>query len=144
GMSSSIPIARQARKIFGHFVSGYGMSEIGAGAALSALDSTEEQCVEASGYPAPGYEIRIIDPDTGREQPTAMAGEILIRSYMVMPGYLQKREETAAAIDPDGWGHSGGMGLIPPARGLRLLGRYKDILKIGGADAAPPWVDACL
>src|SRR5581483_2441678 len=54
GMASSIPIARQARAVFGPVVSGYGMSEFGAGATLSALDSTEEQCAEASGFPAPG------------------------------------------------------------------------------------------
>src|SRR5262249_37869950 len=60
GMSSSVPIARAARKRFGALLSGYGMSELGVGAALSALDSTEEQCTEASGYPAPGYEFRIV------------------------------------------------------------------------------------
>jgi len=144
GMSSSIPIAREARRILGHFVSGYGMSEIGVGAALSALDSTEEQCVEASGYPAPGYEIRIIDPDTGREQPTAMEGEILIRSYMVMQGYYRKPQETAAAIDPDGWVHSGDMGLIRPDGHMRFMGRYKDMLKIGGENVDPVEVEAYL
>ena len=46
------------RSLFGNFLSGYGMSEIGVGAALSAIDSSEEQCAEASGYPAPGYEIK--------------------------------------------------------------------------------------
>jgi fatty-acyl-CoA synthase len=144
GMSSSIPIAREARKVLGHFVSGFGMSEIGVGAALSALDSTEEQCVEASGYPAPGYEIRIIDPDTGREQPTATPGEILVRSYMVMQGYYQKPEETAAMIDADGWMHSGDMGLIRPDGHLRFMGRYKDMLKIGGENVDPLEVEAYL
>jgi|APPan5920702856_1055754.scaffolds.fasta_scaffold01550_1 fatty-acyl-CoA synthase len=144
GMSSSIPIAREARKILGRFVSGYGMSEIGAGAALSALDSTEEQCVEASGYPAPGYEIKIIDPDTGREQPTATPGEILVRSYMVMQGYYRKPEETAAVIDSDGWMHSGDMGLIRPDGHLRFMGRYKDMLKIGGENVDPLEVETYL
>jgi hypothetical protein len=45
------------------------MSEIGVGVAIGALDSTEEQCCEASGFPAPGYEVRIVDPATGRDQP---------------------------------------------------------------------------
>ena len=100
GMSSSMPIAREARKVFGRLLSGYGMSEVGAGVALSALDSTEEQCVEASGYPAPGYEIRIIDPATGCDQPVGAPGEILVRGYMVMQGYYRKPEETARAVDP--------------------------------------------
>jgi len=98
GMSSSVPIARKARKVFGSLLSGYGMSEFGVGAALSALDSTEEQCTEASGYPAPGYEIRVVDPESGRAQPAGVPGEILVRSYMTMRGYYEKPVETARAL----------------------------------------------
>jgi len=144
GMLSSVPTAQEARRLFGNFLSGYGMSEIGVGAALSAIDSSEEQCVEASGYPAPGYEIKIIDPETGREQPTGAPGEILVRGYMVMQGYYRKPEETAKAIDADGWMHSGDMGLIRADGHLRLLGRYKDMLKIGGENVDPLEVEAYL
>jgi fatty-acyl-CoA synthase len=144
GMLSSTPIAREARRLFGNFVSGYGMSEIGVGASLSALDSSEEQCVEASGYPAPGYEIKIIDPATGHEQPIGVAGEIVVRGYMVMQGYYRKPEETAKAIDREGWMHSGDMGLIRPDGHLRLMGRYKDMLKIGGENVDPLEVEAYL
>jgi fatty-acyl-CoA synthase len=145
GMSSSIPIAREARREFGRpFVSGYGMSEIGAGAALSGLDSTEEQCVEASGYPAPGYELKVVDPATGREQPVGTAGEILVRSYMLMQGYYRKPEETAKAIDGDGWMHSGDMGVFRADGHLRFLGRYKDMLKVGGENVDPMEVEAYL
>jgi fatty-acyl-CoA synthase len=144
GMSSSIPIARAARKIFGPLLSGYGMSEFGAGASLSFLDSTEEQCVEASGYPAPGYEIRIVDPGTGRDQPVGTPGEILVRGYMVMQGYYDKPEETAKAIDDEGWMHSGDMGVFRTDGHLRFMGRYKDMLKIGGENVDPMEVEAFL
>ena len=144
GMLSSISVAQDARRLFGNFLSGYGMSEIGVGAALSALDSSEEQCVEASGYPAPGYEIKIIDPETGREQAVGTPGEILVRGYMVMQGYYRKPEETAKAIDDDGWMHSGDMGLIRTDGHLRLMGRYKDMLKIGGENVDPLEVEAYL
>jgi fatty-acyl-CoA synthase len=144
GMSSSIPIAREARRVFGRFLSGYGMSEIGAGATLSALDSTEEQCAEASGYPAPGYEFRIVDPETGREQPVGIPGEILVRSYMLMQGYYRKPEETAKAIDPDAWMHTGDMGLMRRDGHVRFMGRYKDMLKIGGENVDPMEVEAYL
>jgi fatty-acyl-CoA synthase len=144
GMSSSVPIARRARRVFGPLVSGYGMSEFGAGAALSALDSTEEQCVEASGYPAPGYEIKVIDPASGREQPTGTPGEILVRSYMLMQGYYQKPEETARAIDADGWIRTGDMGVIREDGHLRFMGRYKDMLKVGGENVDPMEVEAFL
>jgi fatty-acyl-CoA synthase len=144
GMSSSMPIAREARQVFGRFLSGFGMSEVGVGAALSALDSSEEQCTEASGYPAPGYEIRILDPGTGRDQPAGAPGEILVRGYTVMQGYYRKPEETAKAVDGEGWLHTGDMGLMRPDGHLRFMGRYKDMLKIGGENVDPLEVEAYL
>jgi fatty-acyl-CoA synthase len=144
GMSSSVPIARKARKVLGRFLSGYGMSEFGVGASLSALDSSEEQCTEASGSPAPGYEIKVIDPQTGREQPPETPGEILVRSYMTMRGYYGKPAETAQALDRDGWVHTGDMGVIRADGHLRFMGRYKDMLKIGGENVDPMEVEAFL
>ena len=144
GMQSSTAIARRARKVFGPLVSGFGMSEIGVGVAIGALDSTEEQCCEASGFPAPGYEVRIVDPDTGRDQPAEVPGEILARGYTLMRGYYEKPEATAAAIDTDGWLHTGDMGLLRADGHLRFMGRYKDMLKIGGENVDPMEVEAFL
>ena len=144
GMSSSTGIARRARALFGPLVSGFGMSEIGVGAAIGALDSTEEQCCEASGFPAPGYEVRILDPDTGRDQPAGVPGEILVRGYTLMRGYYEKPEATAAAIDGDGWLHTGDMGCLRADGHLRFMGRYKDMLKIGGENVDPMEVEAFL
>jgi fatty-acyl-CoA synthase len=144
GMASSTPIARKARKLFGPFCSGYGMSECLAGAGLSFLDSTEEQCVEASGFPGPGYELRIVDPATGQDQPTGTPGEILVKSRMLMRGYYEKPDETAKMIDRDGWLHTGDMGLLREDGHLRFMGRYKDMLKIGGENVDPMEVEAFL
>ena len=144
GMSSSIPIARRARKLFGPLVSGYGMSECWAGAAIGALDSTEEQSCEASGYPAPGYEIRVADPETRRDRPSGTPGEILVRGYCVMQGYYNKPEATAAVLDDDGWLHTGDMGVLRADGHLRFMGRYKDMLKIGGENVDPMEVEAYL
>src|SRR5262245_44177946 len=125
GMASAIPIARRARHAFGTFVTGYGMSEVGI-VTLSDTQSTEEQSVEANGYPLPGCELRVVDPATGSDQPTSVAGEILVRSYMVTPGYYKKPEETAKVLGTDGWFHTGDMGVMRPDGHLRFLGRYKD------------------
>jgi fatty-acyl-CoA synthase len=144
GMQSSTAIARRARKVFGPLVSGFGMSEIGVGVAIGALDSTEEQCCEASGFPAPGYEVRIVDPETGHDQPAEVPGEILARGYTLMRGYYEKPEATAAAIDADGWLHTGDMGLLRADGHLRFMGRYKDMLKIGGENVDPMEVEAFL
>jgi fatty-acyl-CoA synthase len=83
GMASSIEIGRRARKLFGPLVSGYGMSEFGVGAAIGSLDSTEEQSCEASGFPAPGYEIRVVDPtpaSISRRTPRARSSSAATRS----------------------------------------------------------------
>jgi fatty-acyl-CoA synthase len=120
------------------------MSEIGIGVAIGALDSTPEQSCEASGYPAPGYEVRIVDPGTGREQPTGVPGEILARGYSLMRGYYNRPEATAAAIDADGWLHTGDMGLLRADGHLRFMGRYKDMLKVGGENVDPMEVEAFL
>jgi fatty-acyl-CoA synthase len=144
GMSSSIPIARRARQTFGNLMTGFGMSEVGIGVTFSFLDSTEEQCVEANGYPGAGYELRIVDPATGAEQPTGVPGEILVRGYMVTRGYYNKPEETARAIDADGWFHTGDMAVMRPDGHMRFVGRYKDMLKIGGENVDPMEVEALL
>jgi len=144
GMQSSTPIARRARARFGQLVSGFGMSETGVGVTIGALDSTEEQCCEASGSLAPGYEVRIVDPDTGRDQPAGVPGAILARGYTLMRGYYEKPEATAAVIDADGWLHTGDMGLMRPDGHMRFLGRYKDMLKIGGENVDPMEVEAFL
>jgi fatty-acyl-CoA synthase len=143
-MSSSIPIARRARQTFGNLMTGFGMSEVGIGVTFSFLDSTEEQCVEANGYPGSGYEVRIVDPETGADRPVGVPGEILVRGYIVTRGYYKRPEETARAIDPDGWFHSGDMGLMRPDGHMRFLGRYKDMLKIGGENVDPMEVEAFL
>jgi len=119
------------------------MSEVGI-VTLSALDSTEEQRVEANGFPLGGCEVRVVDPATGLDQPTSVPGEILARSYMVTPGYYKKPEDTARALDKDGWFHTGDMGVTRPDGHLRFLGRYKDMLKIGGENVDPMEVEAFL
>ena len=143
GMSSAVPVARRARETFGPLMTGYGMSEVGI-ATLSGLDSTAEQCVEGNGHALPGCEVRVVDPATGRDQPVSVPGEILARSYMVTEGYYKKPEETARALDRDGWFHTGDMGVMCPDGHLRFVGRYKDMLKIGGENVDPMEVEAFL
>ena len=145
GMNSSIPIARKANQVLcPGLISAFGMSEIGVGACLSFLTSTAEQRCEASGFPSPGYEIKVIDPQTGTEQPDGTPGEILVRGYMVMQGYYNKPEETAKTIDGDGWLHTGDMGVIREDGHLRFMGRFKEMLKTGGENVDPMEVEAYL
>ena len=137
GLDSSIPIARKAQEKFGRFVSGWGMTEVGVGATLGFLDDPPEVSACLSGYPLVGYELKIVDPATGTELPPHTPGEICCKTYMLMQGYYKKPEETAKTIDHDGWLHSGDMGLLTAAGYLRFLGRYKEMLKVGGENMDP-------
>src|SRR5260370_38458981 len=84
-----------------------------------------------------------MDPETGGDQPVSVPGEILVRGYIVTPGYYKRPEETARAIDGDGWFHTGEMGLMRPDGHMRFHGRYKDMLTICGGEVGPLGENAC-
>src|SRR5215470_5719187 len=143
GMLSTEPIARRAQVLM-RTMTGYGMTEIGVGVTGSFLDSDEETRVTMSGWPLNGYEIKIVDPATGAPQPAGVIGEICVRGYQVMQGYYNKPDETVRTIDRDGWLHTGDSGLLRPDGCLRFLGRYKDLLKVGGENVDPTEVESFL
>jgi fatty-acyl-CoA synthase len=144
GMASSEPVARQAQRRLCPTLTGWGMTEVGVGALLSFLDSsTDDRCM-GSGWPLPGYEFKVIDPTTGQALPPDTMGELCTRGYGVMQGYYQKPEETTQAIDLDGWLHTGDMARMRDDGMVRFLGRYKEILKVGGENVDPVEVEAFL
>lgn len=144
GVDSTLPIAERVQDVFGPTVSGYGLSEGWAFITCSNPGHTREQRVNASGFPMPDYEFRIVDPETGNDQPADVSGEILTRGYAVMKGYWDKPDATAEAIDADGWLHTGDMGLLRADGHLVFQGRYKDMLKVGGENVSPAEVEAYL
>ncbi len=143
GMRSSENVARRAQELM-RTMTGYGMTEIGVGATGSFLDSDVETRTTMSGWPLTGYEFKIIDPANGAELSAGQTGEICVRGYQVMQGYYKKPEETAKAIDPDGWLHTGDTGFLRSDGCLRFLGRYKDMLKVGGENVDPTEVEGLL
>lgn len=146
GMQSSAPIARRAATALAPLVTitGYGMSEMGAGTMVGSLGDSVEQRAESSGYPAPGYAFRIIDPETDTEVPDGQPGEIVCKGYGMMLGYYEKPDETAASYDADGWFHTGDMGVRRADGYIRFLGRYKDMLKVGGENVDPMEIEGLL
>ncbi|HMN70466.1 MAG TPA: AMP-binding protein [Rhodoblastus sp.] len=137
GMENSNAVAAQVQPALCPTVSGWGMSEVGCFVFMSSLDDTKEQRCTTSGRPMPGLEVRIADPVTGAEQPPGVEGEILARGYTVMRGYFRDPEATARTIDADGWLHSGDRGFLRPDGFLQFLGRYKEMLKVGGENVSP-------
>ena len=143
GMHSSEQIARRVRDLM-HTITVFGMTEVGCGATMSFLDSDVEVRTRMSGWPLSGYEVKVVDPASGASQPPGEPGEICIRGYHVMQGYYRKPEETAKTIDADGWLHSGDLGFLRKDGCLRFLGRYKDMLKVGGENVDPMEIEGFL
>ena len=83
--------------------------------------------------PCDGVEVRIADD-----------GEVLVRGYSVMQGYLDDPAATAEAIDPDGWLHTGDLGTLDDAGRLRIVGRKKDMFIVGGFNAYPAEIEGFL
>lgn len=144
GLSSTEPVARQAQQRLCRTVSGWGMTEVGVGAALGFLDDPVDDRCLASGAALPGYECKIIDPATGSMLPPGTPGELCCRGYGVMQGYYKKPDDTARAVDAQGWLHSGDMATMRDDGTIRFLGRYKEMLKVGGENVDPVEVEALL
>ncbi|MGR8948230.1 MAG: AMP-binding protein [Gammaproteobacteria bacterium] len=146
GMKSSVPTCTRAAEVLAPLVSvtGYGMSEMGAGTLVGSLSDSVEQRAASSGYIAPGYECRIINPETGLDQPIDEPGEIVFKGYGMMMGYYKKPKETADSYDDEGWFHTGDTGLRRADGYIQFLGRYKDMLKVGGENVDPMEVEGLL
>ena len=146
GMASAVPTAYRARRLLApiRHLTAYGITEVGANVSMSDLDATDEQACETSGRACPGFELRVVDPETGRDRPVGVAGELWVRTRYMMQGYYGKPEETARALDTDGWFHTGDMALLRPDGYMRFVGRYKDMLKVGGENVDPMEVEGHL
>ena len=139
-------VVRRAAKVLAPLksVSGYGMTELWLGVGLGSLDDDETHRCESSGFPGLGFVTRIIDPETGTDQPPGVSGELIVKGYSLMLGYYNKPVETAACYDADGWFHTGDTAAWLDDGYLRFLGRYKDMLKIGGENVDPMEVEGLL
>ncbi|MGH9000669.1 MAG: class I adenylate-forming enzyme family protein [Acidimicrobiia bacterium] len=125
-------------------VSAYGMTELCGVMASSRPDESDDDRLAWDGSPFTGIELRIVDPDSGSETEPGVPGEITARGYCMLDGYYRDQKATEAAIDADGWFHTGDMGVADGQGRVAFRGRYKDVLKVGGENVAPLEVEAFL
>jgi acyl-CoA synthetase (AMP-forming)/AMP-acid ligase II len=95
------------------------------------------------GVPWDGFEVRTVD-DVGADTAPDAPGEVIVRGETVMRGYLDDPEATAAAIDADGWLHTGDLGTFDADGYLRIVGRIKDMFLVGGCNAYPAEIEHLL
>jgi fatty-acyl-CoA synthase len=111
----------------------YGLSEASPNVVMSDWRDPEELRVEGLALPLPGTELRISNEK-----------EIQVRSWSVMKGYCNNPEATAKAFTPDGWLRTGDLGELTADGRLRMIGRLKDVFRVGGENVAPAEVEEVL
>ena len=137
-------IARMRRELgFETVITGYGLTEA-CGIATMCRDGDDNATIAGtSGRAIPGVEVRVVDGD-GDETEAGEPGEVVVRGYNVMRGYLDDPEQTAATIDAGGWLHTGDIGVMDDAGNLRITDRLKDMFIMGGFNCYPAEIERVL
>lgn len=143
GIAFTEPLAKQWQGVAPNcasFEAAYGLSE------THTCDTYTPQHAPrwgTQGVAVPGVSIRIIDLDTGEEQPTGEVGEIILSSEGSFKGYWNKPEATAATLR-NGWVHTGDMGKMDADGYLSFIGRFKEMIKVSGYSVFPEEVETIL
>ncbi len=124
-------------------ITAYGLTESCGVVTMCRLDDDAETIANTSGRAIPDVEVRIVDSD-GKTLPPGEPGEIIVRGYNVMKGYFDALEETAKAIDENGWLHTGDIGTLDERGNIRITDRLKDMFIVGGFNAYPAEIENTL
>lgn len=122
----------------------YGLTEASPVITQTRPDDSLEKRVETVGRPLPDVEVKIVDPATGETLGDNQSGELCARGHVVMLGYYGDPEATRAAIDSDGWLHSGDLAMRLPTGHYRITGRKKDMVIRGGENISPREIEEFL
>ena len=122
----------------------YGQTEASPVVTQTRAADPIELRVETVGRPQPGMEAKLIDPATGATLGDNQPGEFCSRGHHVMLGYYNDQQATAAAIDPEGWLHSGDIAVRLPNGYFKITGRSKDMVIRGGENIYPREIEEFL
>ena len=122
----------------------YGLTEASPVITQTRTDDSVAQRTGTVGAALPEIEIKLVDPDTGKEVEDGERGELCCRGYNVMKGYYNMPEQTAVAIDADGWLHSGDQAEVDADGYYKITGRIKDMIIRGGENIYPREIEEFL
>jgi fatty-acyl-CoA synthase len=122
----------------------YGMTETSPVSFQTGRDDPVDKRVATVGRIHPHVEVKVVDPETGRVLPRDEPGELCTRGYVVMLGYWENEEATAAAIDQAGWMHTGDLATLDADGYANIVGRIKDMVIRGGENVYPREVEEFL
>jgi 4-coumarate--CoA ligase len=133
--------AKAAARLGCEVVQGFGMTEL---SPVSHSTVEGDYRPGTSGVTISNTESRIVDPDTGEDQPIGGRGELWVRGPQVMTGYLNNPTATAATIDAEGWLHTGDIAVIDEYGHMSIVDRMKELIKFKGFQVAPAELEALL
>ncbi len=119
----------------------YGQTEASPGCTMSKTTDSLDVRVNTVGGAMFGVECKIVDPETGEDLPDDVDGEFVARGYNIMKGYYKMPEATAAAIDENGWLHTGDLARSTPDGNYKITGRIKDMIIRGGENIYPKEIE---
>ncbi|HZA80475.1 MAG TPA: AMP-binding protein [Actinomycetes bacterium] len=122
----------------------YGMTETSPVSFQTGTDDPVDKRVATVGRVHPHVEVKVVDPDSGRVVPRGTPGELCTRGYVVMLGYWDDPEATAAAVDRAGWMHTGDLATLDADGYANVVGRIKDMVIRGGENVYPREVEEFL
>jgi acyl-CoA synthetase (AMP-forming)/AMP-acid ligase II len=140
-----VELVRRMRSDLGFdtVLTGYGLTETTGCATLCRDGDDAETVAHTSGRAMPGIEVAVID-DAGQPLPAGSPGEVVVRGYNVMHGYVDDPAATAETIDRAGWLRTGDIGILDERGYLKITDRKKDMFIVGGFNAYPAEIEAVL
>lgn len=145
GATVPVSVVQDTEREFGvRLIIGYGLTESSPAITHTRPGDNAQDISETIGRAIPLVEVKIADPETGAIQPIGVSGELCCRGFNVMMGYYDMPEATAAAIDPDGWLHSGDLCQMDERGYCRITGRLKDMIIRGGENIYPREIEEAL
>jgi fatty-acyl-CoA synthase len=125
------------KKLGAPFTIVFGQTECSPVAAMTMTTDSIEDKAGTIGLPLPNMETKIVNPDTGNTAAIGEIGEFCTRGYHIMIGYFEMPDATAAAIDSDGWLHTGDLCAMDARGYCTVEGRLKDMIIRGGENIYP-------
>jgi fatty-acyl-CoA synthase len=145
GSPVPVEVAREVeRRTGGRMSIVFGTTETSPIVTATSPEDPEPVRTGTLGAPLPHTEVKIAEPGTGEPVPIDSVGELCARGYLVMEGYFDQPEATAAVVDDAGWYHTGDLAAMDADGGLRIEGRLKDMIIRGGENIYPREVEELL
>jgi HIP---CoA ligase len=134
-------IRRMASELtFTKIVTGYGLTEATGIVTMCRHTDDPETIANTAGRPIPDVDVRTVD-EAGSDVAVGHPGEVVVRGYNVMAGYIGDPDASASAIDADGWLHTGDIGVVDRNGNLKITDRLKDMFIVGGFNAYPAEIE---